>query len=95
MIKESNYPVHLGVNIDLNTDLLLSELQKILNKKRPTLVRLILVDFFERNNEILDQYYESKIDKEELNKMFLRNISDESKTTIREYFEMKNNGKEK
>ena len=95
MIKESNYPVHLGVNIDLNTDLLLSELQKILNKKRPTLVRLILVDFFERNNDLLDQYYESRIDKEELNKMFLRNISDESKTTIRKYFEMKNNGKEK
>lgn len=69
--------------------MLLSELQEILGKSRTQLTRLILIDFFNRNNDLLDEYLDKKISKEELNKIFLRNISDESKSDISNYFKHK------
>lgn len=74
--------------------MLLSELQEILGKSRTQLTRLILIDFFNRNNDLLDEYFDKKISKEELNKIFLHNISDESKLDINNYFKYKSQNAE-
>lgn len=74
--------------------MLLSELQEILGKSRTQLTRLILIDFFNRNNDLLDEYFNKKISKEELNKIFLHNISDESKLDINNYFNYKSQNAE-
>lgn len=89
MERGINYPIVLNVKLDLNTDMLLTELQKILGKNRTQITRLILVDFFNRNNDLLDEYFDKKISKEELNKIFLRNMTDESKSDIINYFKYK------
>ena len=94
MKKELNYPITLNVKLDWNTDMLLSELQEILGKSRTQLTRLILIDFFNRNNDLLDEYFDKKISKEELNKIFLHNISDESKLDINNYFKHKSQNAE-
>lgn len=94
MKKELNYSIVLNVKLDWNTDLLLSELQEILGKSRTQLTRLILIDFFNRNNDLLDEYFNKEIDKEELNKIFLRNMSDESKLDINNYFKYKSQNAE-
>lgn len=93
MQRESNYSITLSTRIDLNLDQLLKELQDILHKSRTQLVRMILVDFFDRNDELLNQYYKKEIDKEELSKTFLRNYSDDIKSDVINYFKQKHNEK--
>lgn len=93
MQRESNYSISLSTRIDLNLDQLLKELQDILHKSRTQLVRMILVDFFDRNDELLNQYYKKEIDKEELSKTFLRNYSDDIKSDVINYFKHKHNEK--
>ena len=93
MQRESNYSITLSTIIDLNLDQLLKELQDILHKSRTQLIRMILVDFFDRNDELLNQYYKKEIDKEELSKTFLRNYSDDIKSDVINYFKQKHNEK--
>ena len=42
MERRSNYPIEIKAKIDLNTDLLLTELQQLLGKDRSKLLRLYL-----------------------------------------------------
>ena len=93
MQRESNYSITLSTRIDLNLDQLLKELQDILHKSGTQLIRMILVDFFDRNDELLNQYYKKEIDKEELSKTFLRNYSDDIKSDVINYFKQKHNEK--
>ncbi len=62
MIKDSFFPIKLNVKLDPNSDFQLNELQKITGKKRSQLIRLIIQDFFSRNEDILDNYYTNKGD---------------------------------
>ena len=74
MERRSNYPIEIKAKIDLNTDLLLTELQQLLGKDRSKLLRLIisdkaplieaiLKDFFNYNRETINQYIKFKNDK--------------------------------
>ena len=62
MERRSNYPIEIKAKIDLNTDLLLTELQQLLGKDRSKLLRLIIADFFNRNIDIIDEHTNSKSD---------------------------------
>lgn len=89
MIKQSNYPINLKVSIDLNTDILLTELSNILKKGRGKLVRLILTDFFNRNINLLDDYLQHKIDKEKLTETILKDFLESNRVEINKFNEFK------
>ena len=75
MERRSNYPIEIKAKIDLNTDLLLTELQQLLGKDRSKLLRLIIADFFNRNIDIIDEHTNHKSDKAPLIEAILRTSS--------------------
>ena len=85
MERRCNYPIEIRAKIDLNTDLLLTELQQLLGKDRSKLLRLILADFFNRNIDIIDEHTNSKSDK-----AILKDFFDYNRETINQYIKFKN-----
>ena len=76
MERRCNYPIEIKAKIDLNTDLLLTELQQLLGKDRSKLLRLILADFFNRNIDIIDEHTNHKSDKATLIEAILKDFFD-------------------
>lgn len=74
MERRSNYPIEIKAKIDLNTDLLLTELQQLLGKDRSKLLRLIIADFFNRNIDIIDEHTNHKSDKTPLIEAILKDF---------------------
>jgi hypothetical protein len=90
MERRSNYPIEIKVKIDLNTDLLLTELQNLLGKDRSKLLRLILTDFFDRNIDLIDKYTQTSIDKAPLVEAILKDFFNHNRETINQYIKFKN-----
>lgn len=90
MERRSNYPIEIKVKIDLNTDLLLTELQNLLGKDRSKLLRLILTDFFDRNIDLIDEYTQTSIDKAPLVEAILKDFFNHNRETINRYIKFKN-----
>lgn len=90
MERRSTYPIEIKVKIDLNTDLLITELSQLLGKDRSKLIRLILADFFNRNLDLIDEYTNSKSDKEQLVEVILKDFFDYNRETINHYIKFKN-----
>lgn len=90
MERRSNYPIEIKAKIDLNTDLLLTELQKLLGKDRSKLLRLILTDFFDRNIDLIDEYSHSNTDKSALVEAILKDFFNHNRETINQYIKFKN-----
>lgn len=67
MERGTLYPIEIRAKIDLNTDLLLTELQNLLKKDRSKILRLIITDFFNRNIDLIDEYTDN-IDSEKARK---------------------------
>ena len=87
MERRSNYPIEIKAKIDLNTDLLLTELQQLLGKDRSKLLRLIIADFFNRNIDIIDEHTNHKSDKAPL---ILKDFFNYNRETINQYIKFKN-----
>ena len=90
MERRSNYPIEIKAKIDLNTDLLLTELQQLLGKDRSKLLRLIIADFFNRNIDIIDEHTNSKSDKAPLIEAILKDFFNYNRETINQYIKFKN-----
>ena len=90
MERRSNYPIEIKAKVDLNTDLLLTELQKHLGKDRAKIIRLILADFFNRNLDLIDEYIHSKSDKTPLIEAILKDFFNYNRETINQYIKFKN-----
>lgn len=90
MERRSTYPIEIKVKIDLNTDLLITELSQLLGKDRSKLIRLILADFFNRNLDLIDEHTNSKSDKEQLVEVILKDFFDYNRETINHYIKFKN-----
>jgi hypothetical protein len=87
MERRSNYPIEIKAKIDLNTDLLLTEL---LGKDRSKLLRLIIADFFNRNIDIIDEHTNHKSDKAPLIEAILKDFFNYNRETINQYIKFKN-----
>ena len=87
MERRSNYPIEIKAKIDLNTDLLLTELQQLLGKDRSKLLRLIIADFFNRN---IDEHTNHKSDKAPLIEAILKDFFNYNRETINQYIKFKN-----
>lgn len=79
------YPIPVRAKVDLNTDLLLTELQQMLKKDRSKVIRLILVDFFNRNIDLIDKHSNSKVDSTVLVETLLKDFFDFNRETINKY----------
>lgn len=90
MERRSNYPIEIKTKIDLNTDLLLTELQQLLGKDRSKILRLIIADFFNRNLDIIDEHTNRKSDKTTLIEAILKDFLSCNKETINQYLKYKN-----
>lgn len=90
MERRSNYPIEIKAKIDLNTDLLLTELQQLLGKDRSKLLRLIITDFFNRNIDIIDEHTNHKSDKAPLIEAILKDFFNYNRETINQYIKFKN-----
>lgn len=90
MERRSTYPIEIKAKIDLNTDLLITELSQLLGKDRSKLIRLILADFFNRNLDLIDEHTNSKSDKEQLVEVILKDFFDYNRETINNYIKFKN-----
>ena len=92
MERRSNYPIEIKAKIDLNTDLLLTELQQLLGKDRSKLLRLIITDFFDRNLDLIDQYKDvtDKVGKNVLVETILKDFFNYNRETINQYIKFKN-----
>lgn len=89
MERRKNYPIEIKVKIDLNTDSLLTELSKLLKKDRSKILRLILMDFFDRHLDVIDEYTNKKSDKDPLIETILKDFFDYNKEIINEYAKFK------
>lgn len=92
MERRCNYPIEIKAKIDLNTDLLLTELQQLLGKDRSKLLRLIITDFFDRNLDLIDQYKDvtDKVGKNVLVETILKDFFNYNRETINQYIKFKN-----
>ena len=90
MERRSNYQIEIKTKIDINTDLLLTELQQLLGKDRSKLLRLILADFFNRNLDLIDEHTNHKSDKAPLIESILKDFFDYNRETIKQYIKFKN-----
>lgn len=90
MIRRSAYPVEIAFKVDLNTDLLLTELQGLFNKDRSKVLRLIINDFFNRNLDLIDEHIENKGNSDLLVKSILKDFFDFNRSTINHYTRFKN-----
>ena len=89
MERRSLYPIEIKCKVDLNTDLLLTELQTLLHKNRSQIIRLIIADFFDRKLDLIDQYKGESSNKEEIIEMILRDFYDLNRESINEYLRNK------
>lgn len=85
MLRECKYPIQLKMKLDLNTDRQLLELQEKLNKSRSSIIRLILQDFFDKNENILDKYFDREIAPKELSIVLFRDLLEFSKEDINDF----------
>lgn len=90
MERRCNYPITIRAKIDLNTELLLTELQELLGKDRSKLIRLILADFFNRNIDLIDEHINRKSDRKTLIEAILKDFFDFNRETINNYIRFKN-----
>lgn len=90
MERRSNYPIEIKAKVDLNTELLLTELQQLLGKDRSKIIRLILADFFNRNLDLIDEHTNSKSDKASLIEAILKDFFSYNRETINQYIKFKN-----
>ena len=89
MIRQCKYPVQLKMKLDLNSDLLLTELQDVLGKNRSEIIRLIIQDFFDRKIDLLDECLSKKIDTNELATVLFRDLLDHTRCDINDYLKYK------
>lgn len=57
-MKPTSKPTRVTVRLDGELDLNLSILQKATSTDKSKIIRMILKDFFNKNEELLDKYYE-------------------------------------
>lgn len=86
MIRTANYPISFHLRLDLENDMLLTELQNVLKKGRSPLIRLIITDFFNRNLDLID----STVDKSELTTVLFKDLLNEKLDTITKFNNYKN-----
>lgn len=90
MERRHTYPIEIKAKVDLNTDLLISELSKKLHKNKSQIIRLILADFFNRNIELLDSNLSSTVDRQVLLETILKDFMQSNKKEINEFNKYKN-----
>ena len=85
MKPRKNYETQLNVRIDPNIDMLITELHKKLGKSKSELIRLILNEFINRNETILDENIVTKADKDIIMKNTFKGLYAISKTNYENY----------
>lgn len=85
MERRSVYPIEIKAKVDLNTELLLGELANKLQKSRSHIIRLIITQFIDNNEAILDDTLDPNVDKQVIIDNILKDFSDATRQEIKEF----------
>lgn len=88
MERRSLYPITIKAKVDLNTELLINELGKLLGKNQSQILRLIIADFFSRKIDIIEKHIDA--DRDYLTDAILKDFLDATKSEINEFRKFKN-----
>ena len=85
MRTQKNYYAILNARVDLNTDMLITELHKKLGKTKSELIRLIVTDFIIKNESILDEQIQTESDKDAILQSTFKGLYNISKSKYRKF----------